>query len=67
MRAHRCLREEEEIRGVGVHQCDQIGQGGAIDARFLGDNSEGNLISPPVGGDPACWWQVSLGLNEEWS
>ena len=34
MRVHGCIREEEEVRGVGVHQCDQIGQGGAIDARF---------------------------------
>jgi hypothetical protein len=40
MRVHRCLREEEEVRGVGVHQCNQIGQGGAIGARFLGVNSE---------------------------
>ncbi len=50
MRVHRCLREEEKVRGVCVYHGDQISQRGTIGACFLGVNSEKLEALPLVGG-----------------
>ena len=50
MRVHRSLREKKEVWGVGVYHGDQVGQGRAIGASFLGVNSEESEALPLVGG-----------------
>ncbi len=55
MWVHRCIREEKEVRGVAVQQCDHIGQRGTIIARFLGVIGEEFQPYPRGGGG----WRVS--------